>query len=106
MDAHLYAFEGIPEHEVGELYVNPRDAGHFLHVMRKEVLKSPHGYGYIRKNGDPVGGLTNWRIDHILPEPWFEYYYKELYYDAMRSMETSLDPHSDSYDPEYLHHHH
>lgn len=39
LDARLYAFGGIQTHEVGELYVNPRDAGHFMHVMRKEVLR-------------------------------------------------------------------
>lgn len=106
LDARLYAFGGIQTHEVGELYVNPRDAGHFMHVMRKEVLKSPHGYGYIQKNGDHKAGLFSWRNDHYLPEPWFEYYYKEAYYDDMSSLETSLDPHSNSYDPDYLHHHH
>ncbi|KAK6029507.1 deoxynucleoside kinase [Ostertagia ostertagi] len=106
LDARQYAFDGHLQHEVGELYINPRDAGHFMHVMRKEVLKSPHGYGYIKERGDPVAGLFNWRLDHVLPEPWFEYYYKELYFDGMSSMETSLDPYSDSYDPDYVHHHH
>ncbi|RCN48007.1 deoxynucleoside kinase [Ancylostoma caninum] len=106
VDARLYAFGGMSTHEVGELYINPRDAGHFMHVMRKEVLKSPHGYGFITKNGDPMQGLTNWRTDHYMAEPWYEYYYKEAYYDDMGSLETSLDPHSDSYDPDYVHHHH
>ncbi|ETN69380.1 deoxynucleoside kinase [Necator americanus] len=106
VDARLYAFGGMSTHEVGELYINPRDAGHFMHVMRKEVLKSPHSYGFIAKNGDHIQGLMNWRHDHSLPEPWYEYYYKEACYDDMASMETSLDPHSYSYDPDYLHHHH
>ncbi|EPB72480.1 hypothetical protein ANCCEY_08421 [Ancylostoma ceylanicum] len=127
VDARLYAFGGMSTHEVGELYINPRDAGHFMHVMRKEVLKSPHSYGFITKNGDPIQGLTNWRTDHYMAEPWlvhfflgnsvslqysmfalprYEYYYKEAYYDDMGSLETSLDPHSDSYDPDYVHHHH
>ncbi|EPB65883.1 hypothetical protein ANCCEY_15039, partial [Ancylostoma ceylanicum] len=70
------------------------------------VLKSPHSYGFITKNGDPIQGLTNWRTDHYMAEPWYEYYYKEAYYDDMGSLETSLDPHSDSYDPDYVHHHH
>ncbi|KAK5986251.1 hypothetical protein GCK32_020944 [Trichostrongylus colubriformis] len=75
-------------------------------ITNKQVLKSPLGYGYIRKNGDPVQGLFNWRNDHYLPEPWFEYYYKEAFYDDNYSLETSLDPHDDSYNPDYLHHHH
>lgn len=69
-DARRLAFDGIQTHEVGELYVNPRDTGHFLHVMRKEVLKSPYGYGYIAKNGDEPSGLSIWRTGHHLPEPW------------------------------------
>ena len=36
-DARMLAFDGIQTHEVGELYVNPRDTGHFLHAMRKEA---------------------------------------------------------------------
>lgn len=105
-DARMLAFDGISTHEVGELYTYPRDTGHFLHVMRKEVLKSPYGYGYIRKNGDGQGGLANWRTGHHLPEPWYDYYYKEAYYDDLTSHETSLDFDSSSYDPDYLHHHH
>lgn len=66
----MLAFDGIPKHEVGELYTNPRDTGHFLHVMRKEVLKSPYGYGYIAKNGDHQAGLNAWHTGHHLPEPW------------------------------------
>uniref|UniRef100_A0A8R1DKG0 NADH dehydrogenase [ubiquinone] 1 alpha subcomplex subunit 10, mitochondrial n=2 Tax=Caenorhabditis japonica TaxID=281687 RepID=A0A8R1DKG0_CAEJA len=69
-DARMLAFDGIAKHEVGELYVNPRDTGHFLHVMRKEVLKSPYGYGYIAKNGDHQAGLSAWHTGHHLPEPW------------------------------------
>ncbi|VDL87280.1 unnamed protein product [Nippostrongylus brasiliensis] len=132
LDARLYAFGAMPTHEVGELYVNPRDAGHFLQVMRNEVLKSPHGYGYIEKNGDHKAGMLSWRSDHYLPEPWFDYYYKEAFYDDLGSLDTSLDPHSLSfdyyykeafyddlgsldtsldphslsYDPDYVHHHH
>ncbi|CAI4229070.1 unnamed protein product [Auanema sp. JU1783] len=104
-DARIQAFDGILTHEVGELYTNPRDTGHFLHVMRKEVLKSPYGYGYIAENGDHQDGLSNWRTGHHLPEPWYEYYYKEAYYDDLTSLETSQDFDSDSYDPDYVHHH-
>ncbi|KHJ96061.1 hypothetical protein OESDEN_03980 [Oesophagostomum dentatum] len=106
VDARLYAFGGLSSHEVGELYINPRDAGHFMQVMRKEVLKSPYGYGFITKNGDHMQGLMNWRNEHYMAEPWYEYYYKEAYFDDMSSMEASLDPHADSYDPDYVHHHH
>ncbi|UMM23848.1 hypothetical protein L5515_004359 [Caenorhabditis briggsae] len=105
-DARMLAFDGIPKHEVGELYTNPRDTGHFLHVMRKEVLKSPYGYGYIAKNGDHQAGTTAWHTGHNLPEPWYEYYFREAYYDDLTSHETSLDLDSDSYDPDYVHHHH
>ncbi|KJH46148.1 hypothetical protein DICVIV_07796 [Dictyocaulus viviparus] len=70
VDARLMAFHGILTHEVGELYLNPRDGGQFLQVMRNEVLKSPYGYGYIRSNGDPMQGMFNWRLHHDLPEPW------------------------------------
>ncbi|VDK64908.1 unnamed protein product, partial [Cylicostephanus goldi] len=38
LDARMYAFDGMSTHEVGELYINPRDAGHFMQVMRKEVV--------------------------------------------------------------------
>ncbi|CAD6188372.1 unnamed protein product [Caenorhabditis auriculariae] len=105
-DAHILAFDGIEKHEVGELYINPRDTGAFIHAMRKEVLKSPFGYGYIAKNGDAPAGLTNWHTGHHLPEPWYDYYYKEAYYDDISSHETSLDLDSDTYDPDYAHHHH
>ncbi|VDM63762.1 unnamed protein product [Angiostrongylus costaricensis] len=105
VDARINAFSGIATHEVGELYINPRDQGHFMYVMRNEVLKSPYGYGYIRENGDAMKGMFNWRIHHVLPEPWYEYYYKEAYYDDIGSLETSLDAHSLFYNPDYLHHH-
>lgn len=37
-EAYMRAFGGIPTHEVNELYVNPRDTGHFLNVIQKEVI--------------------------------------------------------------------
>lgn len=105
-DARLNAFSGVATHEVGELYIDPRDQGHFLNVMRNEVLKSPYSYGYIRENGDAMKGMFNWRPHHNLPEPWYEYYYKEAYYDDISSLDTTLDPHSLFYNPDYVQQHH
>lgn len=37
-NAHMTAFDGIREnHEVSELYQNPRDMDHFVYVMKNEV---------------------------------------------------------------------
>ena len=36
----------------------------------------------------------------------YDYYYREAYYDDLTSHESSLDVESDSYDPDYVHHHH
>lgn len=35
----MRSFNNIRTHEVGELYINPLDSEHFIHVMRKEVKK-------------------------------------------------------------------
>uniref|UniRef100_A0A915B7T7 NADH dehydrogenase [ubiquinone] 1 alpha subcomplex subunit 10, mitochondrial n=3 Tax=Parascaris univalens TaxID=6257 RepID=A0A915B7T7_PARUN len=101
--ARSQAFDGILTHEVGELYINPRDMGHYIHTMKKEVLKSPYGYGYIRERGDPIAGLSAMRYGHMLPEPWYEYYFKEAYYDDCMAHESGLDPFATSYNPDYVH---
>ncbi|CAJ0953842.1 unnamed protein product, partial [Mesorhabditis belari] len=105
-NAHFYAFDGIETHDVGELYINPRDAGHFLQVMRQEVLKSPYAYGYNLKKGDEMAGMDNWRTFHVLPEKWYEYWWKELWYDNWNAMELVIDPQMKNLDPDYLHAHH
>uniref|UniRef100_A0AC35UBE6 NADH dehydrogenase [ubiquinone] 1 alpha subcomplex subunit 10, mitochondrial n=1 Tax=Rhabditophanes sp. KR3021 TaxID=114890 RepID=A0AC35UBE6_9BILA len=102
--ARINAFDGIAQHEVGELYTSPRDLGHFVNVMKTHVLKSPYSYGYIKKNGDHTAGLMSSGFGHMLPEPWYDYFYKEAYYDKCVTHEGMLDPKAKHYDPDYVHH--
>ncbi|CAJ0570244.1 unnamed protein product, partial [Mesorhabditis spiculigera] len=106
MNALFYAFDGINTTDVGELYYNPRDVGHYLQTVQKEILKSRFSYGYNMQKGDKMGGLWNSRVFETLPEPWFEYYWRDLWYDHWHSFETFVDPNAEEYNPDYVHHHH
>ncbi|MFH4975498.1 hypothetical protein AB6A40_002207, partial [Gnathostoma spinigerum] len=99
------AFDSIRTHEVGELYINPNDMTHFINTMKTQVLKSPYSYGYIREKGDSFSNLTAWRTGYVLPEPWFDYFYKEAYYDFYRSNDAGMDPYATAYNPDYVHGH-
>ncbi|CEF65265.1 NADH dehydrogenase [ubiquinone] 1 alpha subcomplex subunit 10, mitochondrial [Strongyloides ratti] len=103
--ARVKAFSGISTHEVGELYINPRDAAHFINVMKREVLKSPYGYGYIKERGDKIHYKNITGFSHQLPEVWYDYYFKEAYYDKCITHESCIDHKAVHYDPDYLHHH-
>ncbi|KAH7730915.1 CRE-NUO-4 protein [Aphelenchoides avenae] len=105
-DAHLAAFEGYEgAHEVSELYMNPRDGDHFVNVMKNEVLKSRLGYGYLKHFGDERKGFWISGDSTNLPEPWFDYYWREEYYYQIDTVSDRLDPLGHGYDPDYLHHH-
>uniref|UniRef100_A0A0K0E7H5 NADH dehydrogenase [ubiquinone] 1 alpha subcomplex subunit 10, mitochondrial n=1 Tax=Strongyloides stercoralis TaxID=6248 RepID=A0A0K0E7H5_STRER len=104
--ARHHAFSGILTHEVGELYINPRDAAHFVDVMKREVLKSPYGYGYIKERGDDYMHSKNYLgFNSQLPEVWYDYFFREAYYDKCITLEGHTDRKADYYDPDYLHHH-
>ncbi|TKR64984.1 hypothetical protein L596_025449 [Steinernema carpocapsae] len=105
-EARVAAFDNVKTSEVGELYINPRDQGHFIHTMKTKVLKSPYGYGYNEHLGDEKTGMGAHILGNTLPERWYEYYFKEAYYEDMASMESGLDPWALSYDPDYVHAHH
>ncbi|KAI1708843.1 deoxynucleoside kinase domain-containing protein [Ditylenchus destructor] len=91
-------------HEVAELYQSPVDLNNFMYVMKHEVLKSRCGYGYTSK--DPRQGMGIWKDRQMLPESWYEYELKELYYDMHHTMQTQLDPNANDYDPHYQEHAH
>jgi hypothetical protein len=113
-------FNGFRDHECGELYVGLQDIGHFINVMKRfvssftilyvqlfQVLKDRRGYGYYPDKGDDKGkGMRVWEYGHHLPEPWFQYYWKDTYFHQLHSAETYVDPYAHSYDPDYLSHHH
>uniref|UniRef100_A0A0N4ZX08 NADH dehydrogenase [ubiquinone] 1 alpha subcomplex subunit 10, mitochondrial n=1 Tax=Parastrongyloides trichosuri TaxID=131310 RepID=A0A0N4ZX08_PARTI len=103
--ARLNAFNGILQHEVGELYINPRDMGHFINVMKTHVLKSPYSYGYIKEKGDHIAGTSVTGFGNGLPEVWYDYYFKEAYYDKCITNESIFDSTGKHYDPDYVHHH-
>ncbi|KAI6172824.1 NADH dehydrogenase [ubiquinone] 1 alpha subcomplex subunit 10, mitochondrial [Aphelenchoides besseyi] len=99
-------FNDLRTHEVGELYVDIQDLGHFLNTMKTQVLGSRYGYGYYPEKGDDKkAAMMAWKYGQNLPEPWFEYYWKDTYIHQIHSFETYADPTARSYNPDYLHHH-
>ncbi|KAI6192390.1 NADH dehydrogenase [ubiquinone] 1 alpha subcomplex subunit 10, mitochondrial [Aphelenchoides bicaudatus] len=107
MDLFLQSFNGHPTHECGELYVDINDLGHFILAMKTHVLKGRLGYGYYPDKGDDRGaGARVWGWTQHLPEKWWEYYWRDVYFHRLHSFETYVDPYARSYDPDYLHHHH
>uniref|UniRef100_A0A0K0EY81 NADH dehydrogenase [ubiquinone] 1 alpha subcomplex subunit 10, mitochondrial n=1 Tax=Strongyloides venezuelensis TaxID=75913 RepID=A0A0K0EY81_STRVS len=103
--ARYIAFGGLPTHEVGEIYINPRDVSHYVDVMKNEVLKSPYGYGFIKEGGDNGKVKNIDGFNHGLPEVWYDYFFREAYYDKLITFENTFDPDSKWYDPDYVHHH-
>uniref|UniRef100_A0A6V7TTQ7 NADH dehydrogenase [ubiquinone] 1 alpha subcomplex subunit 10, mitochondrial n=1 Tax=Meloidogyne enterolobii TaxID=390850 RepID=A0A6V7TTQ7_MELEN len=89
--------------EVSELYIYPPDGMHFRRVMMHEVLKAFHTYGYI-KGKDPIAGWKYSDVPLVVPEGWYEYWWKEHWYNSMHFSDTFLDPYGKYYDPDYLHH--
>jgi NADH dehydrogenase (ubiquinone) 1 alpha subcomplex subunit 10 len=108
MNAHSRSFGGYRIHEVSELYINPRDEGHFVNVLINEVYKSRFTPGFNKHLGDdPMSGAKIWRMHQGLPEPWFDYWYHEHWLHQMMPHEVQFDSKSkESYDPDYLHHAH
>jgi len=106
-DMIILGFNGIPTHECGELYVSIQDLGHFVSAMKKHVLKDRYGYGYYPEKGDDTAAAKRvWQWSQHMPEKWFEYYWKDVYFHRLHSLETYYDPYARDYDPEYLSHHH
>uniref|UniRef100_A0A0N5AP34 NADH dehydrogenase [ubiquinone] 1 alpha subcomplex subunit 10, mitochondrial n=1 Tax=Syphacia muris TaxID=451379 RepID=A0A0N5AP34_9BILA len=101
----LSTFDNVPKHEVGELYINPRDLGHYVDAIKKEVLKSPYGYGFIRERGDKVKGIFACNRAWSRPKPWYDYYLREAWYDNVSTMESGIHPFGGCYNPDYLHGH-
>ncbi|KAL7077633.1 hypothetical protein ACQ4LE_003134 [Meloidogyne hapla] len=89
--------------EVSELYIYPPDGMHFRRVMMHEVLKDFHTYGYV-KGKDPIAGYNYSDIPLVVPEGWYDYWWREHWYNSMHFADTFLDPYGYYYDPEYLHH--
>jgi len=101
-------FGGVRNHEVSELYINPRDEGHLVNVIKNEILHSRFGYGYNKNLGDdPLAGADMYILSQQLPEPWHEYFYREQWLHNMIPHEAWMDPDgTNGYNPDYLHAHH
>lgn len=107
LTAHSRAFGGVREHEVSELYMNPRDVGHFLNVLKKEVYKSKYAPGYITHLGDdPLSGSDIMMPSQMQTQAWFDYYFREEWLHRLMPHEAIMDPNASGYDPDYLHAHH
>uniref|UniRef100_A0A7E4W7R5 DNK domain-containing protein n=1 Tax=Panagrellus redivivus TaxID=6233 RepID=A0A7E4W7R5_PANRE len=106
LDALSLAFGGIRTHEVSELYTSPRDEGHFLNVLKTQVYKSRFGPGYNTHLGDDsLSGADVIQPSQSLPEPWWDYYYRENWLHRFLPHEALMDPDANAYNPDYLHHH-
>lgn len=99
--------ESLPKHEVEELYCSPEDFDQFVAAMKVHVLKSPHSHGYVGKKGDGLTGnsLFLMRQGQQMPDSWYDYYYKEFYYEDYFSFRDATDrTGQQTYNPDYLHH--
>lgn len=90
--------------EIAELVYYPPDIAHWRNVMQHEVLKMPYVYGYASTDG--YKGVTDVDSDRLVPEMWYEYFYKDCFYDIMDGPFRFWDPYGKDYDPDYLHPHH
>jgi len=93
----------VAKHEVGELCIYPMDYYHYDNVIKHKILKSRYSYGY--QKHDPIQSTGFRREDNSLPEKWFEYFWKELWYDMYVTPQNWLDPLGKEYNPDYLHGH-
>ncbi|CAD5233568.1 unnamed protein product [Bursaphelenchus xylophilus] len=100
------AFPGVPAHEISELYTGILDANHFLNVMKLEVLGGRYAYGQYPEKGDDKSKVM-WidEEDQRLPDPWYEYYWRDVYLHEFECHNNLLDPYAIGHDPDYLHHH-
>lgn len=89
--------------EVSELHIYPPDGVHFKNVVHNEILKDRCTYGYTHK--DPIRDIWHIETTITVPEKWFEYFWKDMWFDALQTPDGWIDPSGIDYHPEYLHQH-
>lgn len=124
ISSHIHSDTRLQE-ECGELHVDVQDVGHFMNVMKTQVLGNRLAYGYRKDKGDNVeASKWMWKTNETHNSPWFEYYWRDVYLHHIWSygkcvegkreggaiccvplVEALLDPYAQSYNPDYLHHH-
>jgi len=109
MKAKLFidAFGRAQHHELGEMHHSPADQTHYIQVMKTQVLKSPYSHGYILEKDGQMNWHQNWlELYTHLPEPWYDYFYREYHYALLSSYIDNTDPWANSYNPDYIHSEH